>query len=92
MAVQYKQTVIGIAWAVLRPLLTMVVFTIVFGRLARLPSEGSVPYSIMVMAGMLPWFLFSTSLSQASNSLVANGFAREACTTNGFCTWTPTKS
>lgn len=72
-AVQYKQTVIGIAWAVLRPLLTMVVFTIVFGRLARLPSDGTVPYPIMVMAGMLPWFLFSTSLSQASNSLVANG-------------------
>ena len=72
-AVQYKQTVIGVVWAVLRPLLTMVVFTIVFGRLARLPSDGSVPYPIMVMAGMLPWFLFSSSLSQASNSLVANG-------------------
>lgn len=71
-AVQYKQTVIGVAWAVVRPLLTMIIFTVVFGRLAKLPSEGSVPYPIMVMAGMLPWFLFSTILSQASNSLVTN--------------------
>ena len=61
-AVRYKQTVIG--WAVVRPFLTMVVFTVVFtvvfGRLARLPSEASAPYPIMVFAGMLPWFLFST--------------------------------
>jgi lipopolysaccharide transport system permease protein len=71
-AVRYKQTVIGVAWAVLRPLLTMVVFTIIFGKVAKLPSEGSAPYPIMVFAGMLPWFLFSTILSEASNSLVAN--------------------
>jgi lipopolysaccharide transport system permease protein len=71
-AVQYKQTVIGVAWAVIRPLLTMVIFTVVFGTLAKLPSEGTAPYPVMVMAGMLPWFLFSTILSQAANSLVMN--------------------
>jgi lipopolysaccharide transport system permease protein len=71
-AVRYKQTVIGVAWAVVRPLLTMVVFTVVFGRLAKLPSEGGAPYPVMVFAGMLPWFLFSTILSEASNSLVGN--------------------
>ena len=71
-AVRYKQTVVGIAWAVVRPFLTMVVFTIIFGRLADLPSDGAAPYPIMVFAGMLPWFLFSTILSEASSSLVAN--------------------
>jgi lipopolysaccharide transport system permease protein len=71
-AVQYKQTVIGIAWAVIRPLLTMIIFTVVFGTLAKLPSEGTAPYPVMVMAGMLPWFLFSTILAQAANSLVSN--------------------
>jgi homopolymeric O-antigen transport system permease protein len=71
-AVRYKQTVIGAAWAVIRPFLTMVIFTIVFGRLAKLPSEGTAPYPIMVFAGMLPWFLFSTILDQASASLVGN--------------------
>jgi lipopolysaccharide transport system permease protein len=70
-AVRYKQTAIGVAWAVVRPFLTMVVFTLVFGRLAKLPSVGA-PYPVMVFAGMLPWFLFSTILSEASNSLVAN--------------------
>lgn len=72
-AVQYKQSVIGIAWAVVRPLLTMVIFTVLFGRLAGLPSAGSAPYPVMVMAGMLPWFLFSSILSQGSGSLIANG-------------------
>jgi len=71
-AVRYKQTAIGIAWAVLRPFLTMLIFTVVFGRMAKLSSEGSAPYPVMVFAGMLPWFLFSTILSEASNSLVAN--------------------
>ena len=71
-AVRYKQTVIGVAWAVVRPLLTMMVFTVIFGRLAKLPSEGGAPYPIMVFAGMLPWFLFSTILSEASNSVVVN--------------------
>jgi lipopolysaccharide transport system permease protein len=71
-AVRYKQTVIGAAWAIVRPFVTMVIFTIVFGRLARFPSEGAAPYSIMVFAGMLPWFLFSTILTEASNSLIGN--------------------
>src|SRR5436190_1391676 len=71
-AVRYKQTLIGVAWAILRPLLTMVVFTIVFGTLARLPSEGRAPYALMVFAGMLPWYLFSSALGGAADSLVAN--------------------
>jgi lipopolysaccharide transport system permease protein len=69
--VRYKQTVIGILWAVLRPLLTMLVFVFVFGRIAKLPSQG-LPYPLMVFAGMLPWQLFSTSLSEGSNSLITN--------------------
>lgn len=72
LAVRYKQTVIGVAWAVVRPFLTMVIFTVLFGRLARMPSDGDAPYPVMVFAGMLPWFLFSTILSEASNSLVSN--------------------
>jgi lipopolysaccharide transport system permease protein len=71
-AVRYKQTVIGAAWAIIRPFLTMVVFTVVFGRLAKLPSDGSAPYALMVFAGMLPWTFFSTSLSDASGSLIGN--------------------
>jgi lipopolysaccharide transport system permease protein len=72
LAVRYKQTVIGVAWAVVRPLLTMVVFTVIFGRIAKLPSDGSAPYPLMVFAGMLPWTFFATGLSEASNSLVNN--------------------
>lgn len=71
-AVRYKQTVIGVAWAFIRPFLTMVVFTVIFGRVANLPSDGDAPYAVMVYAGMLPWFLFATILSEASNSLVTN--------------------
>lgn len=71
-SVRYKQTVIGIAWAVLRPFLTMIVFTVIFGRLAQLPSEGSAPYALMVFAAMLPWSLFATALGEASNSLIGN--------------------
>ena len=71
-AVRYKQTIIGIAWAVLRPFLTMIVFTVIFGKLAKLPSDGNAPYAIMVFAGMLPWYLFSTALSESSNSLISN--------------------
>ncbi len=71
-AVRYKQTVIGIAWAIIRPFLTMVVFTVIFGRVAKLPSDGNAPYALMVFAGMLPWSFFSTSLSEASNSLIGN--------------------
>ncbi len=70
--VRYKQTAIGFAWAVIRPFLTMVVFTVVFGRLANLPSEEGVPYAVMVFAALLPWQFFSQSLSDASNSLIDN--------------------
>jgi lipopolysaccharide transport system permease protein len=72
LAVRYKQTVIGVAWAVMRPFLTMVVFTVIFGRIAKLPSDGSAPYPLMVFAGMLPWTFFATGLSEASNSLISN--------------------
>jgi lipopolysaccharide transport system permease protein len=70
--VRYKQTTIGIAWAIIRPFLTMVVFTIVFGNLAKLPSEEGVPYPILVYSAMLPWQFFSSALSECSNSLIAN--------------------
>ncbi|RUR86776.1 ABC transporter permease [Chlorogloeopsis fritschii PCC 9212] len=69
--VRYKQTAIGIAWALIRPFLTMVVFTVVFGKIANLPSEGA-PYPILVFAAMLPWQFFSSSLSECSNSLITN--------------------
>ena len=68
--VRYKQTVIGIAWSVIRPLLTMLVFTVVFGRLARLPNEG-VPYPILVFSAMLPWQYFANAMQESSNSLIA---------------------
>jgi lipopolysaccharide transport system permease protein len=70
--VKYKQTVIGIAWAVIRPVLTMIVFTVIFGKVAKLPAEGNAPYAIMVYAAMLPWQFFATSLSECSNSLIGN--------------------
>ncbi|OGA68313.1 MAG: phosphate ABC transporter permease [Betaproteobacteria bacterium RIFCSPLOWO2_12_FULL_68_20] len=69
--VRYKQTVMGIAWAVLRPLLAAVVFTVVFGKLANLPSDG-VPYPLLVMVAILPWQLFANGLAEASNSLLSN--------------------
>jgi len=69
--VRYKQTVIGVLWAVLRPLLTMVVFTVVFGRLARMPSEG-LPFPVFVYVAMLPWQFFSSSLAEDSNSVLGN--------------------
>lgn len=69
--VRYKQTIIGITWAIIRPVLTMVVFTVVFGNLAKLPSGGA-PYPIMVFAAMLPWQFFASSFSEAGNSLISN--------------------
>jgi hypothetical protein len=63
LAVRYKQTVIGVTWAVIRPLL---------GRIAKLPTEGDAPYPMMVFAGMLPWTFFATGLSEPSNSLINN--------------------
>lgn len=69
--VRYKQTVIGVAWAVLQPVLNMLIFSLFFGRLAKIPSDG-VPYPLFALAGLVPWTLFSNGLSQAGNSLVAN--------------------
>jgi lipopolysaccharide transport system permease protein len=69
--VRYKQTAIGMLWALIRPFLTMIVFTIVFGNLAKLPSEGA-PYPILVFAAMLPWQFFANALSECSNSLISN--------------------
>ncbi len=69
--IRYKQTVIGVAWALIRPFLTMIVFTIIFGKLAKLPSEG-VPYPILVFSAMLPWQFFANSLGGSSNSLINN--------------------
>ena len=69
--VRYKQTVIGVLWAVLRPLLQMIVFTVVFSKIAKLPAEG-MPYPVLVFAGLLPWQLFATSLAEGSGSLITN--------------------
>jgi lipopolysaccharide transport system permease protein len=71
-AVRYKQTVAGAAWAVVQPLMSMVIMTVIFGKLAGLPSEGGAPYAIMVFTAMLPWQFFSNALSSASQSIVSN--------------------
>ena len=70
-AVQYKQTIMGVLWAVIRPLLTMIIFVVVFGEIAKLPSEG-IPYPIFVFAAMLPWTFFATAFASAGNSLIGN--------------------
>jgi len=70
--VRYKQTAIGMLWALIRPFLTMVVFSVIFGNLAKLPSEGTAPYPILVFAALLPWQFFSSALSECSNSLIIN--------------------
>ena len=70
--VRYKQTVIGVAWSIIRPVLTSIVFYFVFSRIAKLQHEGGAPYFLMVYAGMLPWQFFSNALSEASNSLIGN--------------------
>jgi len=69
--VRYKQTVIGVAWSVIRPLITMLVFTVVFGMLAKLPDNG-VPYPLLVFAAMVPWNFFSNALAEGSGSLIGN--------------------
>lgn len=70
--VRYKQTAIGILWSVLRPLLTMVVFTFVFGRIAKMPTDGVTPYALMVFAGLLPWQMFANAVQESSNSFISN--------------------
>lgn len=72
LSVRYKQTVFGLLWAFIRPFLAMIVFTVIFGRIAKLPTEGDTPYALMVFAGVLPWTFFSTGLTEASNSLINN--------------------
>lgn len=71
MLVRYKQTVVGISWSLIRPLLTMAVLTVVFGKFGKMPSGGA-PYPLMVFCGMLPWLFFSTALMESGNSLVSN--------------------
>ena len=71
--VRYKQTALGIIWAVMRPFLTMIVFTVVFGKVAKMPSDGNAPYSIMVFAALLPWQLFANALNASSNSVISSG-------------------
>lgn len=70
--VRYKQTVVGAAWSVIRPVLTTIIFTVVFSRIAKLDNPSAAPYALMVFAGMLPWQFFSNALSEASNSLIGN--------------------
>ena len=70
--VRYKQTVIGVAWALIRPFLTMLIFTFVFNRVAKLSAPGAVPYALLVFAAMLPWQFFATALGESSNSLIGN--------------------
>lgn len=70
--VRYKQTAIGITWSILRPFLTMVVFTFVFGKVAQLPTEGAAPYALMVFTALLPWQMFSNAVQESSNSLISN--------------------
>jgi lipopolysaccharide transport system permease protein len=71
-AVRYKQTIVGVAWSLLQPFLVMIIMTVVFGRLAGLHSDGSVPYAIMVFSGMLPWQFFANSLFTSGQSLTGN--------------------
>tara|TARA_B100000787_G_C16195393_1_gene300403 strand:+ start:2065 stop:2898 length:834 start_codon:yes stop_codon:yes gene_type:complete len=70
--VRYKQTVIGVAWSVIRPFLTMIIFVLIFSKIAKLPSDGNAPYAIMVFAALLPWQFFSNALADSGNSLVDN--------------------
>ena len=70
--VRYKQTIFGASWAVMQPFLTMIIFTIIFGRVAKMPSDG-IPYPIFSYAALLPWTFFANSVSKASNSLVGGG-------------------
>src|SRR5258708_8490081 len=70
--VRYKQTVIGAAWSIIRPLLTTIIFTVVFSRVAKLGAPSGAPYAIMVFAGMLPWQFFANALADSSNILIGN--------------------
>ncbi|MDP3073921.1 MAG: ABC transporter permease, partial [Opitutaceae bacterium] len=70
--VRYKQTVVGVAWSLIRPLLTMIVLTVIFGKIAGMAAGSDIPYALIVFCGMLPWQFFSTALSESGSSLVTN--------------------
>lgn len=70
--IRYKQTVIGAAWSIIRPLITTIIFTVVFNRIAKLQNPGDAPYLLMVSAGMLPWQFFATAVGDATNSIIGN--------------------
>lgn len=72
LAVRHKQTVLGIGWSLIRPLVTVLIFTFVFGRIAKLPSDGSAPYALMVFAGLLPWTLVTSIIAQTSGNVLNN--------------------
>src|SRR5688572_30306613 len=69
--IRYKQTVVGVTWSLIRPFLTVVVLTVVFGKLGKMPTDGA-PYPLLVLCGMLPWNFVSTAVSESGNSLVNN--------------------
>src|SRR5262245_26442788 len=69
--IRYKQTVVGVSWSIIRPILAMLVLTVVFGRFSQMPAHG-VPYPLLVFCGMLPWQFFSTALAESGGSLVLN--------------------
>jgi homopolymeric O-antigen transport system permease protein len=69
--IRYKQTALGVAWAILQPLLTMIIFSVIFGRLAKMPSDG-LPYPVFAYCALLPWQLFAFAMTEAANSVVAN--------------------
>lgn len=71
-SVRYKQSVFGVLWAVVKPVLSMIIFTVIFGSVANLPSDGDAPYPLMVFAGSIAWFLFAAIIGEAANSLVGN--------------------
>lgn len=72
LSVRYKQTVVGVAWAIVKPLMTILTFTILLGKVAKLPSEPGLPYSVLVFSGMLVWTFFAQCLTGVSNSLIVN--------------------
>ena len=72
LALRHKQTVLGIGWSIMRPLVTVLIFTFVFGRVAKLPSDGSAPYALMVFAGLLPWTLVTSIIGQTSGNVLNN--------------------
>jgi len=72
-ALRYRQTTVGVLWAFIRPFVTMVIFTVVFGKVAGLPSDPHVPYPILTFTALLPWQFFSTAFADAANTIVGNG-------------------